>query len=60
MRFRLKTDFLSFAREQIRGGLWYRPAWYDAVTRAPPVHFQPRIKRRDLQNITFVEDRLLR
>lgn len=24
MRFRLKADFLTFAREQIRGGLWYK------------------------------------
>jgi hypothetical protein len=24
MRFRLKTEFLTFARDQIRGGLWYK------------------------------------
>ncbi len=32
----------------------------DAVTRVPPVHFQPRLKRRDVPQITFLEDRLLR
>ena len=37
MRFRLKTDFVSFAREQIRGGLWFKPAWWEAVARAPPL-----------------------
>jgi len=84
-RFRLKTDYLTFARDQvrrrarvrelphraveaavparacaqIRGGLWYKPAWWDAVQKAPPT-FQPRVKKRDIPHIAFVEDRLLR
>ncbi len=86
MRFRLKTDFLTYARDQIRGGLWYKvraprrplacivqkfnastsyffvlqPAWWDAVSKVPPVHFQPRIQKREVPTIRFVEDSLMR
>jgi len=58
MRFKLKSPFLEYARDQIKGGLWYRPSWYDAISNVPPLHFQPRIKKRDVPTITFLEDRL--
>lgn len=60
MRFRLKTHFMDYAREQIRGGVWYKPAWWDAVSRVPPVHFQPRIPKASVPKLTFMEDGLLR
>jgi hypothetical protein len=60
MRFRPRTDFLTFARDQIRGGIWYKPAWWEAVTKVPPAAFVPRVKKRDIPRITFVEDRLIR
>ena len=60
MRFRLRTPFLTFARDQVRGGLWFRPAWLDAVAKVPPAHFQPRLKMRNVPKITFLEDKLLR
>ena len=58
MRFKLKTPFMEYARDQVKGGLWYRPTWWDAVGNVPPIHFQPRIKKRDVQNISFLEDKL--
>ena len=60
MRFKLKTPFFDFARDQVKGGVWYRPTWWDAVSNVPPVHFQPRIKKREVPAITFLEDRLVR
>ncbi len=60
MRFKLKTPFFDYARDQIKGGVWYRPTWWDAVANVPPVHFQPRIKKKEVPSITFLEDRLVR
>lgn len=60
MRFRLRTDFLTYARDQIRGGLWYKPSWWEAVQRVPPTGFVPRIKKRDVPTVRFLEDRLIR
>lgn len=60
MRFRLRTDFLTFARDQIRGGLWYKPGWWEAVQRVPPTGFVPRIKKAEIPRIRFIEDRLIR
>lgn len=60
MRFKLKTPFFEYARDQVKGGIWYRPTWWDAVSSVPPAHFQPRIRKRDVPAITFLEDRLVR
>lgn len=60
MRFRLKASFLDHAHNQIRGGIWYKPSWWDAVSRVPPVHFQPRINKQEVPRIHFLEDRLMR
>jgi hypothetical protein len=60
VRFRPKTDFVSFAREQIRGGLWYRPGWWEAVSRVPPAHFTPRIPKKEIPIISLAEDSLLK
>lgn len=60
MRFRLKTDFLTYARDQIRGGLWYKPAWWDAVHRVPPTAFVPRVKKASIPRVRFTEDKLMR
>ena len=60
MRFKLRTPFFDYARDQVKGGIWYRPTWWDAVSNVPPVHFQPRIKKREVPAITFLEDSLVR
>ena len=60
MRFRLRTDFLTFARDQIRGGIWYKPGWWDAVRKVPPTAWVPRVKKAEIPRITFLEDRLVR
>ena len=60
MRFKLKTPFFDYARDQVKGGIWYRPTWWDAVSNVPPAHFQPRIKKREVPSISFLEDRLVR
>ena len=60
MRFRLRTPFLAFARDQIRGGLWFQPSWWGAISKVPPTHFQARIKMREVPTIRFFEDRLMR
>ncbi len=60
MRFRLRTDSLSFINNQVKGGIWYKPPWWDAVSRVPPVHFQPRVRKAVVPNITYMEDSLLK
>lgn len=60
MRFKLKTEFLSFARDQIRGGIWYKPAWWEAVTKVPPPSTPGRVRKDEIPRIRFVEDRLVR
>ena len=60
VRFRPKTDFVSFAREQIRGGLWYRPGWWEAISKVPPAHFTPRIPKKEIPIISLEEDKLLK
>lgn len=60
VRFRLKTEFLTYAHNQIRGGLWYRPTWWTAVSAVPPAAVVPRVKKRDVPRIRFLEDRLMR
>lgn len=60
MRFRLKTEFLTYAHDQIRGGLWYKPTWWEAVQKVPPTAVMPRIKKKDIPRIRFVEDKLMR
>lgn len=59
MRFRLKTEFLTYAHDQIRGGLWYKPTWWEAVQKVPPTAVMPRIKKKDIPRIRFVEDKLM-
>jgi hypothetical protein len=59
MRFRPKTDFLTFARDQIRGGIWYKPAWWEAVRKVPPAAFVPQTKKADIPQLRFIEDRLI-
>jgi hypothetical protein len=60
MRFRLKTEFITFAHDQIRGGLWYKPTWWEAVQKVPPTAVMPRLKKKYIPRIRFVEDRLMR
>jgi hypothetical protein len=38
MRFKLKSHFVDRARDQVRGALWYKPAWFDAMHAVPPMH----------------------
>ena len=50
MRFRLKTDFLTYARDQIRGGIWYKVRRVRAtarheVRRGTPALLSPAISR---------------
>jgi len=51
---------MDFVREQVRGGVWYKPPWWDAVSRVPPSHFQPRVIKASVPNIHYMEDSLLR
>lgn len=37
-----------------------QPTWWDAVTKVPPTGFTPRIKKRDIPHVRFIEDRLIR
>ena len=60
MRFRLKSDFLTFARDQIRGGIWYKPAWWEAVRKVPPTAFFPRTKKNEIPTLRFLEDKLVK
>mmetsp|Transcript_29424 Transcript_29424/g.69637 ORF Transcript_29424/g.69637 Transcript_29424/m.69637 type:complete len:249 (-) Transcript_29424:7-753(-) len=62
MRFRLKKmPFLQMARYQIEGGVWYKPGWYDAARRVPPVAFQPRPhKKKHVPQLRWEEDALIR
>lgn len=59
MRFRLKTDFLTYARDQVRGGLWYKPSWWEAVQKVPPPTAPGRLRKADIPRIRFAEDRLV-
>ena len=38
MRFKLRSSFVDRARDQVRGALWYKPAWFDAMHAVPPMH----------------------
>ena len=60
MRFRLKTEFLTYAHSQIRGGLWYKPTWWEAVQRVPPCAVLPRPRKSTIPRLRFVEDALMR
>lgn len=60
MRFKLKTPFLTQARDAIKGGIWYKPSWWDAVRRVPPLGLLPRRKKKEIPVLRFVEDRLIR
>ena len=60
MRFRLKTEFLTYAHGQIRGGLWYKPTWWEAVQRVPPCAVLPRPRKASIPRLRFVEDALMR
>jgi len=60
MRFRLKTSFLTYAHDQIRGGLWYKPTWWEAVQKVPPTAVLPRLKKKFIPRLRFIEDKLMR
>jgi hypothetical protein len=38
----------------------FQPAWWDAVCKVPPLGTLPRIKKKSIRRITFIEDRLIR
>eukprot|EP01138_Halocafeteria_seosinensis_P004074 gb/GECG01004166.1/.p1 GENE.gb/GECG01004166.1/~~gb/GECG01004166.1/.p1 ORF type:complete len:206 (+),score=23.69 gb/GECG01004166.1/:1-618(+) len=55
-----RLPFMAEAKEQVRGGLWYKPSWYDAMRKVPPLPVEPAIKKREVPRMVFVEDRLIR
>ena len=59
-RLRRRLPMLEEWREQIRGGLWYKPAWWDAVRQVPPLPMPANAKKSDIPTIKFVEERLIR
>ena len=58
-RLRRRLRLLDEWREQIRGGLWYKPAWWDSVRNVPPLPAPARVKKSDVPTIRFVEEKLI-
>ncbi|CAE7659615.1 unnamed protein product, partial [Symbiodinium sp. KB8] len=59
-RLRRRLRLLDEWKEQIRGGLWYKPAWWDAVRNVPPLPAPARVKKSDVPTIRFVEEQLIK
>lgn len=61
-RLRAASAAWEVARQRVcrRPRVCAQPAWWDAMCKVPPMGLLPRIKKKEVVKLRFLEDRLVR